>query len=251
VRGAPIRDDSGVKSTKSGSLDHSRLRAVPTFAGCTDAEIDQLLPGLVMVEADAGEVLVAEGDPGDYAYIIVSGETTVTQSGNRVASMGSGDLFGEMAMVAGGVRTATVRAASAVELLRLDAPSLAAITGTQTIAWNLLQSLLSRIRGDEPAPARSSVAVDDVTGTGALGEHLSVSERVVVAPRVGNFRPSSLDAATEAGTAVASGQLIGYVDSLGEQAEVRTPFAGFFMGMLAAPGERVHAGQPIAWLRTF
>jgi biotin carboxyl carrier protein len=74
---------------------------------------------------------------------------------------------------------------------------------------------------------------------------------VVVAPRVGTFRPSGIDAATDASTTVDAGQLIGYVDSLGEHAEVRTPFAGFFMGMLAAPGERVHGGQPIAWLRTF
>jgi hypothetical protein len=122
VHSLVTRDDTGVKTAKSGSLDLGRLRALSTFAGCTDEEIDQVGRRLVMVEAEAGEVLVAEGDPGDYAYIIVSGDATVTQSGTRLASMGPGDLFGEMAMVAGGIRTATVRAATAVELLRLDAP---------------------------------------------------------------------------------------------------------------------------------
>jgi [acyl-carrier-protein] S-malonyltransferase len=86
------------------------------------------------------------------------------------------------------------------------------------------------------APARIHLA----------GEHLHVSERLVVSPAAGVFEPAppSDDAAAE-GEVVQVGGLIGYV---GGQ-EVRSPFAGWLMGMLAAPGERVTQGQPVAWLR--
>lgn len=78
------------------------------------------------------------------------------------------------------------------------------------------------------------------------GEQLHVSERLVVSPAAGVFEPAPpSDAAAAEGEVVPVGGLIGYV---GGQ-EVRSPFAGWLMGMLAAPGERVTQGQPIAWLR--
>ena len=75
------------------------------------------------------------------------------------------------------------------------------------------------------------------------GEHLFATERLVVSPGAGVFDPES---GVEAGTAIAVGHLIGRV---GDR-EVRSPFAGELMGVLALDGERVTASQPIAWLRT-
>lgn len=85
---------------------------------------------------------------------------------------------------------------------------------------------------------------------GEPGEILGVAERVVVAPRAGVFRtgPGYLPA-TE-GRTVTAGEVIGVVAVQGEEAEVRSPFAGLLMGSLVADGERVRAGQPVAWLRT-
>lgn len=78
------------------------------------------------------------------------------------------------------------------------------------------------------------------------GEHLHVHERLVVSPTTGVFDPApASDSATAEGEAIAVGGLLGRV----ADTEVRSPFAGWLMGMMAMPGERVVVGQPIAWLR--
>ena len=90
------------------------------------------------------------------------------------------------------------------------------------------------------------------------GEHLYTSERVVISPSAGVFEPvAGLSAPGPGGlspqggaapggeAAVAVGDLLGTVGA----AEVRTPFAGIIVGFLAHPGERVAAGEPVAWLR--
>jgi [acyl-carrier-protein] S-malonyltransferase len=74
------------------------------------------------------------------------------------------------------------------------------------------------------------------------GEHLFVTERLVVSPAAGVFEP---EAGVGAGVVVEPGQVVGRV---GEH-EVRTPFAGTVMGVLAFAGERVTMSQPVAWLR--
>ena len=101
----------------------------------------------------------------------------------------------------------------------------------------------------------------DVTLHGAVeghqGERLYVSERLVISPSAGIFElaPGGPTEGTEAaaapvgppagGTPIEIGDLLGFVSG----AEVRSPFAGELMGVLTHPGERVQAGQPIAWLR--
>ncbi len=74
------------------------------------------------------------------------------------------------------------------------------------------------------------------------GEHLFATERMVVSPAAGVFTPA---AGVDAGIRIAAGDLVGVV---GEH-EVRSPFAGDVMGVLAVEGERVMSSQPIAWLR--
>ena len=85
------------------------------------------------------------------------------------------------------------------------------------------------------SPQRPSVAIE--------GEHLFAVERLVVSPAAGIFQPSE---GIEAGAPVGVGHLVGHV---GDH-DVRSPFAGELMGILAVAGERVTASQPIAWLRT-
>jgi biotin carboxyl carrier protein len=73
-----------------------------------------------------------------------------------------------------------------------------------------------------------------------------VSERLVISPYAGVFEPETVFGAGAAeGEAIEVGALLGRV--AGE--DVRSPFRGSLMGMLALPGERVQVGQPVAWLR--
>jgi [acyl-carrier-protein] S-malonyltransferase len=101
------------------------------------------------------------------------------------------------------------------------------------------------------APADLDRLVDAVSGNTALhtyavghqGEHLYVSERLVVSPGAGIFHPIDLPE-LQVGCRVEVGTLLGTVGP----SEVRSPFAGRLEGTLAHPGERVQTGQPIAWL---
>ena len=85
------------------------------------------------------------------------------------------------------------------------------------------------------------------------GEHLDVSERVILAPVVGVFQPAEEveKVEPEGGVerSVNEGDVVGVVEARGQAVPVRSAFSGFLMGMLAHPGERVREGQPVAWLR--
>jgi biotin carboxyl carrier protein len=87
-----------------------------------------------------------------------------------------------------------------------------------------------------------------MTATQVHGEELRVPERVILAPALGVFRLAAPEPATE-GELVAEGQVVGVVECSGDTHDVRSPFTGQLMGMLAHPGERVREGQPVAWLR--
>jgi [acyl-carrier-protein] S-malonyltransferase len=113
------------------------------------------------------------------------------------------------------------------------------------------------------APADLDLLVEAIAGHTALhawaaghhGEHLYVSERVVISPCAGVFEPPASpgkagpdpasDPAGREGELIEVGTLLGRVG----REEVRSPFRGWLMGMLAVPGERVQPGQPVAWLR--
>ncbi|MGZ8766083.1 MAG: hypothetical protein ACXW2C_10380 [Acidimicrobiia bacterium] len=81
------------------------------------------------------------------------------------------------------------------------------------------------------------------------GEILDVPERVVVAPTSGIFEPAAPGVRTDEGEPVEAGQAIGVLHGPNSATPVKTPFAGFLIGMMATSGERLHAGEPIAWLR--
>ena len=80
------------------------------------------------------------------------------------------------------------------------------------------------------------------------GEHFQVAERMVISPCAGVFEPIASAVTVSCGgtgPALEVGTVVGSVNGH----EVRSPFAGRFMAMLALPGERVRPGQPVAWLR--
>ncbi len=98
-----------------------------------------------------------------------------------------------------------------------------------------LDRLLEALAASPSLPEAAKAAID--------GEHLFATERLVVSPAAGIFKTGE---SAKQGTLVDVGQLLGEVGTH----EVRSPFAGELMGVLALDGERVTASQPIAWLRT-
>ncbi|MGH8973322.1 MAG: biotin/lipoyl-containing protein [Acidimicrobiia bacterium] len=82
----------------------------------------------------------------------------------------------------------------------------------------------------------------------AVGESLSVSERVIVAPAMGVFHRLD-DRQLPDGHAIERGDVIGVVQSLGASTPVQSPFQGLLVAILVFEGERVRPGQAVAWLR--
>ena len=97
------------------------LARVPLFASLGDAERRELASGFAVRTAESGSRLVGEGAPGYLFFILVEGTATVTSHGATLRELGPGDFFGEIAIIAGGRRTASVTATSHVKLLVMSA----------------------------------------------------------------------------------------------------------------------------------
>jgi CRP-like cAMP-binding protein len=93
------------------------------FAPLTEAERTQVLSIAKPVLFAAGESVVREGDAGRSLFAIVKGEASVAVAGaqREVARLHAGDVFGEMSLLTGAPRNATVTAVTDCELLEIDA----------------------------------------------------------------------------------------------------------------------------------
>ncbi len=96
------------------------LRQISIFAALPESILERLARALQPVEADAGDLIIREGDEGDLFYAIEEGAVVVSKEGRWVAQLGPGDYFGEIALLRGVPRTATVTAETAVKLRALD-----------------------------------------------------------------------------------------------------------------------------------
>jgi hypothetical protein len=96
------------------------LLSVPMFSTLGAHVIEGLAAGLVPIDVAAGEVVIREGEEGDRLYLVGAGEFEVSIGGRAVARLGPGDHFGEIALLRGVPRTATVTAASDGRLYALD-----------------------------------------------------------------------------------------------------------------------------------
>jgi pyruvate,water dikinase len=132
------------------------VKEVPLFAGLGPVELKQVT-GLFKERRFAeGETVTKEGSGGAAFFLIHSGEATVSVSGTPRAGLKAGDYFGEIALIDGGKRSATVTAASELVCYGLtywDFRPL--VQENASIAWTLLQSLAKRLR-DEHDRANAS-----------------------------------------------------------------------------------------------
>lgn len=85
-----------------------KLRRVPLFAGFGNRELERL--GMLTDEVDlpAGRVLMRQGDRGEELFVLMRGAAQVERDGRDLPALQADDFFGEIALVDGGPRTATV-----------------------------------------------------------------------------------------------------------------------------------------------
>jgi len=96
-------------------LDH--LRAVRLFRNCSHKQLEHVASILDEVEIEAGRTLCRQGEAGHEAFVVISGEATVSVDGAEVDTIGPGHLVGEISLIDHGPRTATVVAKTAMEVL--------------------------------------------------------------------------------------------------------------------------------------
>jgi len=102
------------------------------------------------VQHGPGEVIVREGDQGDAAFIIESGACEVLKGGTRIRVMGPGEVFGEMAILSPGARTATVKTLEESVLRRVSAAILRAeLDSMKPWMGALVRTLADRFRERE------------------------------------------------------------------------------------------------------
>jgi CRP-like cAMP-binding protein len=110
---------------ESGRSTRVLLSGVDLFQTLSSAEFDQLVSGARRVVFARGEVLFRQGDPGETFYVIQSGRVTVSVMGGDgtevpVAHLGAAAFFGEMSLLLGEPRSATITAEDDVEVLEIS-----------------------------------------------------------------------------------------------------------------------------------
>lgn len=125
----------------------ARLASVPIFGGCTQQELAAIARVVKVVEHAAGTVIAAEGEPGAGLFVIDTGTAEVTIGGKVVNRLKDGDFFGEMALLDGGPRTATVTATNDVRLFVLTEWVFRGLLAEHpSIALHTLEALAARLR---------------------------------------------------------------------------------------------------------
>lgn len=92
----------------------------PFFRDFTNDQIRELVPASQIIKVPKGEVIVAEGEIDDTFYIILSGRAKVKQKDKEIASLDTGECFGEMAYITGDARIATVVADTGCILMKIS-----------------------------------------------------------------------------------------------------------------------------------
>ncbi len=138
------------------------LRSVPLFSDLEQGELDRFAQVAVPRSFPAATRVFHEGDHSDACYIVRSGSFRVTREHSdgraiTLATLGPGDLFGELAMLDGEVRSASVEALTDGELLALPASEVRALLGRHPeITVKLVAALVRRLRAANERISRQS-----------------------------------------------------------------------------------------------
>jgi CRP/FNR family transcriptional regulator, cyclic AMP receptor protein len=123
------------------------LRKVPLFAQCDDKALRDISSLMTQLDLPAGAHLMREGEFGKEFFIIVSGTASVSKKGEVVADVGPGAYLGEISIIDGGRRTATIVATTPMVVEVATHPEFAGLLQrAPEIAVSMLPVLAARIR---------------------------------------------------------------------------------------------------------
>jgi CRP/FNR family transcriptional regulator, cyclic AMP receptor protein len=131
------------------------LRSIPLFKGLSRRELAEILGAGREYEFAPGESIVEHGLKAMDFYVIMDGKAKLEVPGGRTAALGPGDYFGEISLLDGGPRTATITAETRVVTLRLERSRFIPLLDRHgSIARKILAEMAGRLRraeGSHPA----------------------------------------------------------------------------------------------------
>lgn len=181
------------------------LARVPLLAGLEESEIERIAQVAIPRSFPKGARVFHEGDESDACYVIRSGDVRVTREHSdgraiALATLGPGELFGELAMLDGGVRSASIEALTDVELVALSAADMRGLLERNAqITAKLVVALTRRLRETNERISRQSFQTVPSRVAGVLSQ--LVAEEATDAGRDGvTIRMNQVDLAQLAGT---------------------------------------------------
>jgi CRP-like cAMP-binding protein len=128
------------------------LKNVPLFRGLSQRQIEQVARLADEVEVPAGKRLASAGEVGHELFVIVDGEARVRTKDGRTIRLSPGEFFGEMSLIDGGPRSATVDAATPMKLLVVGHREFwELLADAPPLAGKIMRALSQRLRNAEAA----------------------------------------------------------------------------------------------------
>ena len=154
---------SGRAAPESSAMTSLPVVQTPLFPDFSVDELVEVIRGLELRSFAPGEIVVAEGEPGESVFVVTTGSvrTYVRDAEGRnapVRVLGEGDFFGEVSLLEGSPRTATVTAAGRCELLEIDRLTLGKIAHKHPRVWSVVRSFYEkRARSEAELTARAGL----------------------------------------------------------------------------------------------
>jgi CRP/FNR family transcriptional regulator, cyclic AMP receptor protein len=123
------------------------LKRVPLFAGLDSRELEQIAASMKERRFSAGDTVTAEGAGGAGFFVVEEGAASVSVDGEPRGSIGAGDYFGEIALLTGSDRTATITATSDMLCWGMTAWDFRPLVESNSaIAWKLLTAMAEKLK---------------------------------------------------------------------------------------------------------
>jgi len=123
------------------------LKDIWLFSGCSGSELRKIRSALDELVVPAGKLLVEEGHVGLEFFLIVDGEARVTRNGRKVADLGPGSHFGELALLDRRPRSASVESVTELDVLVLSQRQFnGLLESVPSISRKLLAAMAGRLR---------------------------------------------------------------------------------------------------------
>ncbi|GAC1321395.1 MAG: hypothetical protein NVSMB12_21550 [Acidimicrobiales bacterium] len=140
------------------------LRELVPLPGMSDAELGRVVDLLDDLAVPGGTVLMREGRPGQDCFVIADGEAAVVVEGRAITTLGPGAFIGEMALLSGKPRSATVTAMTPMRLLTIPVNAFVALLADSEVARFLLDTMAARLQVNAALTASESPGATEPRG---------------------------------------------------------------------------------------